>query len=331
MTDGHASTTLVARCVLADVEPHMLGRVNYHEHLFQASRLLVGDELDDEARSTDEAKSLQNSGFESMVDATPIGLGGDPAAIARASASTGLHIVATTGAHREAHYDPAHWLMQASTAELARRFERDLTTGMPIIDGRDQTEIARGPHGAPVRAGMLKAGIGYWSISAFEHRVLEAVSVAHHHTRAPVMIHLEHGSAAFEVLDILHGHGVAASAVVLAHIDRNPDPVLHAELASLGAYLGYDGPARSQRWPDSVVLDALVQAAALGASERIVLGGDVARRTRYRAYGGMPGLAYLGQRFVPRLIEVGGVALASAVLRDNPQRLLARLAPGPGR
>lgn len=330
MIDGHSSATLVARCVLADVEPHTLGRVDYHEHLFQSSRLLVGEELDDEARSTDEARLLQNSGFESMVDATPIGLGGDPAAIARASASTGLHIVATTGAHREAHYDPAHWLIHASTAQLARRFVRDLTTGMLIDDSRDQTEIARSPYGAPVRAGMLKAGIGYWSISTFEHRVLEAVSVAHHETRAPVMIHLEHGSAAFEVLDILQRDGVDASAVVLAHIDRNPDPGLHAELASRGAYLGYDGPARSQRWPDSVVLDAMVAAAGGGAAERIVLGGDVARRTRFQAYGGMPGLAYLGRRFVPRLIELGGAALASAVLRENPQRLLARLDPGAG-
>src|SRR3978361_1046882 len=123
MTGGDASATLVARCVLAEVEPHALGRVNYHEHLFQASRLLVGDELDDEARSTDEARSLRPSGFESMVDATPIGLGRDPAATARASANAGLHIVASTGAHREAHYDPGHWLLQATTAELARRFE----------------------------------------------------------------------------------------------------------------------------------------------------------------------------------------------------------------
>lgn len=331
MIDGDGSPTLVARCVLGDVEPQTLGRVDYHEHLFQTSRLLVGDELDDEARSTDEARSLQFSGFETMVDATPIGLGGDPAATARASANTGLHIVATTGAHREAHYDPSYWLLQASTAELARRFENDLTIGLSNVDGSDQTEIAHGPDGAPLRAGMLKAGIDYWSVSAFERRVLEAVSVAHHHTNAPVMVHLEHGSAAFEVLDILQGHGVSASAVVLAHIDRNPDPVLHAELAARGAYLGYDGPARSQRWPDSVVLDALVQAAARGAGERIVLGGDVARRTRYRAYGGMPGLAYLGERFVPRLIEQGGAELASAVLRDNPQRLLARFTAGPSR
>jgi predicted metal-dependent phosphotriesterase family hydrolase len=331
VTDGDVPPASVARCVLGDVEAPALGRVDYHEHLFQTSRLLVGDELDDEARSTDEARSLQASGFDSMVDATPIGLGGDPDATARASANTGLHIVATTGAHREAHYDPSYWLLQASAAELARRFEDDLTIGMPNVDGRDQTEIARGPSGEPVRAGMLKAGIGYWSISAFEQRVLEAVSVAHHHTNAPVMVHLEHGSAAFEVLDILHGHGVGASAVVLAHIDRNPDPVLHAELAARGAYLGYDGPARSQRWPDSVVLDALVQAAARGAAERIVLGGDVARRTRYRAYGGMPGLAYLGERFVPRLIEQGGAALASAILQENPQRLLARFIPGSSR
>jgi predicted metal-dependent phosphotriesterase family hydrolase len=327
MTEGHAPPTSVVRCVLGDVEPSALGRVDYHEHLFQASQLLVGDELDDEARSTDEAKSLRASGFDSMVDATPIGLGGDPAATARASTDTGLHIVATTGAHREAHYDPSYWLMQASTVDLAGRFVNDLTIGMPNVDRSGRTEIALGPDGEPVRAGMLKAGIGYWSISAFESRVLEAVSVAHHYTNAPIMVHLEHGSAAFEVLDILQGHGVGASAVVLAHIDRNPDPVLHAELASRGAYLGYDGPARSQRWPDSVVLDALVQAAARGAGERILLGGDVARRTRYRAYGGMPGLAYLGERFVPRLIEQGGAELASAVLRDNPQRLLARFTP----
>lgn len=318
------SATPVVRCVLGDVEPRLLGRVNYHEHLFQVSPLLAGDELDDEIRSTEEAKTLRESGFECMVDATPIGLGGDPAALARVSIATNLHIVATTGAHREAHYDPAHWLLQASISDLARRFERDITIGMP--DKGDRSErLACAPGGLPVRAGMIKAGIGYWSASAFEHRVLEAVATAHHSTRAPIMIHLEHGSAAFEVLDILSELGIDASAVVLAHIDRNPDPTLHADLAARGAYLGYDGAARSQRWPDSTLLDTLVQAADRGAGERIVLGGDVARRTRYLAYGGMPGLGYLGHRFVPRLLQLAGVALTTAILQDNPQRLLARL------
>jgi phosphotriesterase-related protein len=137
------------------------------------------------------------------------------------------------------------------------------------------------------------------------------------------MVHLEHGSAAFEVLEVLAGHGVPATAVVLAHIDRNPDPGLHAELAAAGAYLGYDGFARSQRWPDSTLLDCLVRAAERGAVDRLLIGGDVARRTRYRAYGGMPGLAYLGQRVLPRLAREGSVELAKAVLVTNPARWLS--------
>lgn len=138
------------------------------------------------------------------------------------------------------------------------------------------------------------------------------------------MVHLEHGSAAVDVLSVLGELGVPADAVALAHIDRNPDPGLHAELAQAGAYLGYDGVARTKSWPDSVVLDCLLAAAELGAADRILLGGDVARRTRYVAYGGLPGLAYLGDRFAPRLRRAGGAELVDRVLVANPARWLTR-------
>ncbi len=72
-----------------------------------------------------------------------------------------------------------------------------------------------------------------------------------------------------------------------------------------------------------MILDCLVRAAEAGAARRILLGGDVARRTRYAAYGGIPGLRYLGERFVPRLRREGGGDLADAVLRRNPQAWLA--------
>lgn len=309
------------RTVLGDIDPGVLGRVDYHEHLFQVSPLLPGDDLDDEDAGRAEAEHLRDSGFTAMVDATPIGLGRRPAAVARIAAATGLHVVATTGVHRDAHYRPGHWLPARSTDELARLFVRDLVEGMPDAD----------TPGAPptgVRAGLLKAGIDYWSISATARRVLAAIGQAHLATGAPVMVHLEHGTAAFELLSLLAGHGVPADAVALAHVDRNPDPGLHAELAAAGAYLGYDGPARSKNWPDSVVLDCLIAAAGQGAADRILLGGDVARRTRYVAYGGLPGLAYLGERFVPRLIREGGDELAERVLVANPARWLSLRAPG---
>ena len=51
--------------------------------------------------------------------------------------------------------------------------------------------------------------------------------------------------------EVLTGDGVPADAVVLAHVDRSPDPVLHADLAAAGAYLGYDTFARAREQPES--------------------------------------------------------------------------------
>jgi len=82
--------------------------------------------------------------------------------------------------------------------------------------------------------------------------------------------------------------------------------------------------ARTKSWPDSVVLDCLLNAAERGAAERIVLGGDVARRTRYVAYGGMPGLAYLAERFLPRLAAASSPELVEQVLVRNPAGWLGR-------
>jgi predicted metal-dependent phosphotriesterase family hydrolase len=309
------------RSVLGDLDPARLGRTDSHEHFFQISPLLPGDELDDEVRSAAEARLLRQSGFGAVIDATPTALGRNPEGVARISASQDLHVVAATGAHRQEHYPAGHWLPELTEVQLAQRFVADLQIGLPVVDQPSLAKPALTSSGGPVRAGLVKAGIGYWRMSGFERRVLAAAAGAHAVTGAPIMVHLEHGSAALEVLGVLNAEGVAAERVVLAHVDRNPDPVLHAELAAAGAYLGYDGFARTRDWPDTLLLDTLLDAAELGAAERLLLGGDVARRTRYLSYGGMPGLGYLGERVVPRLVAAS-VELAELVLVANPARLL---------
>lgn len=312
----------LVRTVLGDVEPAQLGPTDYHEHLFQASPLLPGDDLDDEPASREETALLRTAGITAMVEATPVGLGRDPAATARISAATGMHIVATTGAHRAAHYPDNPRLTSYDEAALATRFLADLVDGCPRSDDGD-APVARDPSGSPVRAGLLKAGIGYWSIGPFERRVLAAVAVAHRETGAPVMVHLEHGSAGHEVLDVLRDAGVGPHRVVLAHADRNPDAGLHVELAQRGAYLGYDGMSRHRERPDSALLDLIEAVCAGGAADHLLLGGDVARRSRYVAYGGMPGLAYLPTRFLPRLRARLGDDVVRRLLVDNAARLLA--------
>lgn len=312
----------LVRTVLGDRPASELGRCDYHEHLFQTSPLLAGDELDDEDASRREASELRAAAITTMVEATPTGLGRDPAGVARISEATGLGVVHVSGAHRSEHYAAGHWLLAEGVTELAERFTRDVRDGLPGEDVPDRGPTARGPSGEPVRAGLLKAGVGYWRIDRFERRVLAAVAAAAGETGVSVMVHLEHGSATWEVLNVLAADGLPAERVVLAHIDRNLDPGLHAELTLAGAYLGYDGMARHREAPDSAILDCLERVLATGDPGRVVLGGDVARRTRYHSYGGMPGLTYMPLRFVPRVRQRLGRHLTEQLLVANPARLL---------
>ncbi|MEV7969941.1 hypothetical protein AB0O34_28750 [Sphaerisporangium sp. NPDC088356] len=336
----------VVRTVLGDVPSTALGATDYHEHLFQISPLLPGDELDNERASRAEARSLVDAGIGAIIEATPTGLGRDPAAVARVSAATGLNVVHVSGGHRQEHYPTGHWMLGADEETLRRRFVADVQDGLPATDRTTQpvadpaTEpvadpvtgsaggpaggglTALGPSGLPVRAGMLKAGVGYWRISPYERRLLTAVARAAVHTGVPVMVHLEHGSAAWEVLDALNAEGLASDRVVLAHIDRNLDPGLHADLATAGAYLGYDGAARHREAPDSAIIDCAERVIAAGGLDRLLLGGDVARATRYRAYGGLPGLDYLPRRFLPRLEHRIGSEAVQRILITNPANLL---------
>jgi 5-phospho-D-xylono-1,4-lactonase len=308
-------TTALVRTVTGDISPDELGRTDYHEHLLQATPLLPGDELDDVEASLAETVALREAGIDALVELTPIGLGRDPLGVLHIARQAGLHVVAATGVHREAHYPSDHPVRDWDVAELADRFAAELTDGT-LLDSS----------GPP--AGVIKVGTGYWSISAFERRVLEAAGEAHRRTGAPVVCHLELGTAAFEVAELLERFGVPRDRLVLAHADRDPDPGKHLELAASGVYLGYDGCGRTKYWPDSVLLDCLVEVAANGGADHLLLGGDVARRSSFTAHGGLPGMAYLPRRFVPRLALLAGDDLVHRILVTNPARLLAWAKPG---
>lgn len=308
------------RTVLGDVLPGSLGRVDYHEHLFQRSPLLPGDDLDDEIRSGAELRLLLASGFDAMIDATPVGLGRRPDAVARLSSGTGATIVATTGCHRDAHYTDQPWVFER--AEWGALLTRELTVGIAASDADYATTPLDDVRVSGSRAGVLKAGIDYWSITASERLVLEGIGEAHGATGAPIMVHTEECSAAIEVLELLASLGVEPRNVVIAHADRNPDPGLHIAIAQTGAFVGYDGAGRHRHWPDSQLIESLAAVVEAGWAEHILLGADVARASRYRSYGGLPGLDYLGRRFVPRLVDRLGAGTVDTVLVHNPARFL---------
>lgn len=310
---------MTVQSVLGPIDDHDLGRVDAHEHIFLRSPHLPGDEFQDLDKMVEEINSVRSSGFETVVDLTPIGLGRQPSKTAELSRLTGIHVVLATGIHRAAHYLPGHWLYTIDEAELTRLLIEDITRG---IDDRDW----QGPVPQPtqVRAGIIKLGASYHNIQPAEQMWFRAGAAAARETGVPMAVHTEVGTAAHQVLDELEKGGVMPSRVMLAHLDRNRDPVLHAELAGRGAFLGYDTVGRTKYHADSAILDLIDAVAELGHADKILLGTDVGRRSTLNAYGGGPGMDVLGTTFVPRLRARFGEELVASIFTANPRAYLPR-------
>jgi phosphotriesterase-related protein len=298
----------IVRTVRGDIDPAELGPTDAHEHLFLETPLQPGDTFQDVDRAIAEAATVVAAGARALVDWTPLGLGRRADGLVAVSEATGLHIVAATGLHRDAHYPPDSWARSASVALLAQRFAGELTQGMDTTGAR---------------AGVIKVGAGYHAVSLLEATAFEAAAAAHAATGAPVCVHTQHGTMGEGLVERLRDLGVAPAAVILAHLDRNPDAGEHTAIAETGAWLQYDGPGRTKYWPDSTILALIADVAARGHGGRLLVGGDVGRASMMRAYGGGPGMDYVFARFRPRLARELGDDLARAIFEDNPARAFA--------
>ncbi len=292
---------MIVRTVLGDIAPEELGACDAHEHLFLDTPAQPGEEFLDVDKAIEEAQTLVAAGGRSVVDWTPIGLGRDLDGLEAVARATGLHVVAATGLHRDAHYTADDPLRTTPADDLAETFVADLAG----------------------RCGIVKVGASYHHLTSFEATAFEAAAVAHGRTGAPVCVHTQHGTIGLALVERLAALGVPPASVVLAHVDRNPDAGEHAETASTGATLQLDGPGRTKYWPDSTILELIAELAAAGHADRLLLGGDTGRRNMLRAYGGGPGLDYVFARFKPRLERELGGDLAERIFVGNPARAFA--------
>jgi len=292
---------VIVRTVLGDIDPAELGPCDAHEHLFLDTPAQPGEEFLDVGKAIEETQTLADAGARSVVDWTPLGLGRDLDGLERVVGRVGLHVVAATGLHRDAHYTADDPFREEPVDRLADRFVEEL---------RD-------------RCGIVKVGASYHHLTPFEAKAFEAAAAAHAGTGAPVCVHTHHGTMGLRIVEQLAAFGVPSTAVILAHVDRNPDAEEHAETAETGASLQLDGPGRTKYWPDSTILRLIADLAEAGHGDRLLLGGDTGRRNMLRAYGGGPGLDYVFARFKPRLERELGTELAEQIFVSNPARAFA--------
>jgi phosphotriesterase-related protein len=313
VSDAHHLMTVTGPLAPAD-----LGVTDAHDHLFLRTPETPGQELEDPDAAIAEVREAAGAGLAAIVEMTPIGLGRRPDLLRAVSQATGVPIIGATGFHRDTHYPADHWVHATPVEVLADRVVTDLERGMHPTDWDDPD--------APLdraRAGAIKAGASYHHISASEGRRLEAIAIASQRTGAAILVHTEIGTAGHEIVDRLTSHGVSTDRIALAHMDRNPDPELHAEIASRGVTLEYDTAGRTKYHPDTVVIGLVIAMIEAGHTDRLMLGGDLGRRDYYRSHGGGPGLAYLFGTFVPRLRQRIGDDATDAILVANPARFYA--------
>ena len=170
---------------------------------------------------------------------------------------------------------------------------------------------------------MIKAGASYQRISAREERRLIAAAIGTRETGAPILVHTEIGTCGHAIIDLLTREGVNPGRIILAHLDRNPDFELHAEIAARGVALEYDTPGRIKYRPDSQLIDLVEAMVRAGHDSALMLGLDLGQRDYFRSYGGGPGLAYLMDSFVPRLRRRVGDDVIRKILVDTPARAFA--------
>jgi predicted metal-dependent phosphotriesterase family hydrolase len=299
--DAHYHRRVIIRTVLGDISPGHLGACDAHEHLFLDTPAQPGEEFLEVERAVEEAQTLADAGARSVVEWTPLGLARDLDGLVAVARATGLHVIAATGLHRDAHYAADSPYRAASIDHLVETFVAELND----------------------RCGIIKVGASYHHLTPFEESALDAAAAAHARAGAPVCVHTEHGTMGLALVQRLQNLGVPPTSVVLAHLDRNPDAGEHAETAAAGAFLQLDGPGRTKYWPDSTVLQLIADLAERGHAASLLLGGDTGRRGMLRAYGGGPGMDYLFARFKPRLERELGERLSQQIFVENPARAFA--------
>jgi predicted metal-dependent phosphotriesterase family hydrolase len=286
----------VIRTITGDLAPGDIRLAHSHEHLLARPPLDDPDlQLDDEDAALADLGEFRAAGGDLLVEATTVDYGRDLDGLARLARASGVGIVATTG---------------FNTGVYCRRFCED---GSPAELARTQVaDVERG-------CGVVKVGTSFGRIEPWERVAAQAAATTHLATGVPVLTHTEAGTMAHAQLDLLGAHGVDPGAVILCHLDRLPDLDLHLSLIDRGATLSYDQIPKPKYATADTAVRLLGELAARGLADRVMAGGDLARRSYFSGHGGTPGLAWLTSDWRAGLDPV----VAEAVFTTAPRRALA--------
>ena len=289
-----------------------LGWVRYHSFANLDNLMLVNEE-----EATAEAMIYMKAGGGTIVDATTMGIGRDPLALARMARATGLNIVMGAGYYVDATHPGG--IDDLTESQIAQQMIDEVRLGV------DETRV---------KAGIIGELGCSWPLAPNERKVLRAAAQAQQETGAAVLIHPgRNPTAPREILDVLAEAGGDVGRTIMGHLDRTiteTDDLL--DLAKSGCYLEYDLFGwEVSNYPLSDYLDMPSDAQRLGFiqrllaegyGDRVVMAQDVFAKHRTVKYGGH-GYAHILENIVPRMREKGFSAdEIDSIIVGNPARVL---------
>ena len=304
--------TRVVRTVLGDVAADELGVTYAHEHLIIDSPLVAERWPHIHLPSTDDAVAeldlCSKAGLRTVVDAMPIGAGGDIVRLGEISRRAGINVVAATGLHTAKYYGHHPWSLEGSTGQMAAKFISD------VDDGFGRTDF---------RAGIIKVATVGPKVDEREKRLFRAAAISSRATGAAILTHCEDGLGGVEQVSLILELGTPPDRVILSHTDKVTDPGYHRELLASGVNVEYDQALRQADDAVPQTAKLIAQMCEEGFESHIMLGTDGARRSLWATLGGSPGLAWLATGFVGILRDRGiAESQIQAMLVENPARVL---------
>jgi phosphotriesterase-related protein len=251
------------------------------------------------------------------VDATSLGIGRNPEALAHISRETGVHVVMGSG----------HYVAAVHPEDMDARSEEDIAR--VII-----RDIVDGVGDSGVQAGIIGEIGCTWPLAANERKSLAAAAIAQQETGAAILIHPGRSpDAPKEILDVLSNAGADLSRVIMGHLDRTIFELNGLlDLASSSCYLEWDlfgnegshYPLAEIDMPsDAQRLNLMRQIADAGYSDKVVIGQDICTKHRLAKYGGH-GYGHILENIVPKMRRRGfSEDEIQAITVRNPARALS--------
>ena len=319
------------RTFFKDIDPEDLGFTYSHEHIVcipQYWKEKNADDLllDDPEKSKLDVLDFKELGGKTIVDATAIDYGRQVEEVAKISEETGIQIIGTAGFNKS-------FLWKAHLTDHLKKVVGNYSTYGDWIEDKSINELADfvikevevGLEGTGFKAGQVKFGTWYNSISPLEEKTIRAVARAHKATKAPVHSHTEAGTMALEQIEILESEGIDIGNVSFGHMDRNLDPYYYQEILKKGAYLSFDGIGKIKYAPESARISAIIDLCKKGYSDKILISGDTARKSYYKHYDYGLGLEFIIKKWIPRFIieadnaGLDGAGLIKKFFVENPK------------